>query len=155
MERKPHVVRRAAALAILAPICTMLAGCGPDVPFPLEPVTGKVTYLDGTLIPADEIRVRFEPQGLEAVGAASPRAAQGMVDVADGSFSELTTWDASDGVIVGKHKVVVLALKYGSHGVGEPTDAVPSSYGDPKTTPLEVEVTAGGDNHFELEVRKP
>jgi hypothetical protein len=78
-----------------------------------------------------------------------------MVATGDGSFEELTTWATGDGAIVGRHKVVVLALKYGSHGVGEPTAAVPREYGDPRTTPLAVEVTAGGKNHFELTVQKP
>jgi len=74
--------------------------------------------------------------------------------VADGTFSGLTTQEHHDGAIVGKHKVVVRALKTGPAGVGEPSGAVPARYTQAGTTPLEVEVTSG-NRYFELMIPKP
>ena len=56
--------------------------------------------------------------------------------------------------MVGHHKVVVIALKLGERGVGEPTDAVPARYRRAQSTPLEVDVTDGGENYFELDIKK-
>jgi hypothetical protein len=41
------------------------AGCGTsEMPFDIVPVHGKVTYDDGSLIPADSILVAFNPRRL-------------------------------------------------------------------------------------------
>ena len=113
-----------------------------------------MTYADGSLIQADEIRIAFEPQGIEAVAKDAARASQGLVNVADGTFSDLTMIKPSDGAVVGHHKVVVIALKKGKRGVGEPTNAVPARYRSARSTPLEVDVTDGGENYFELKIDK-
>ncbi|MBN1854487.1 MAG: hypothetical protein JW829_17275 [Pirellulales bacterium] len=133
---------------------SFLHGCGSGSPFQMEPVSGKVTYVDGSLIQADEIRIVFEPQGVEAVGKNAARASQGLVHMADGTFSNLTMIKPGDGAVVGHHKVVVLALKQDARGVGEPTNAVPARYHTARSTPLEVDVTSGGENHFELKIEK-
>jgi hypothetical protein len=39
-----------------------LAGCGGSQPFSTVPVSGKVMYEDGSLIPAPQIQVMFVPQ---------------------------------------------------------------------------------------------
>jgi hypothetical protein len=139
-------------LAVL--LAVSLAGCGGGAPFKIVPVSGKVTYSDGSLIPADRIVVTFVPQGVQASGKDAAAAARGEVNVADGTFAGLTTQKHLDGAIVGKHKVLVQALKTGVAGVGEPTAAVPAKYAKAATTPLEVEVPPGGKKNIELLIDK-
>ncbi len=144
---------RLPAALLLAAAC--LAGCGGGAPFKIAPVSGKVTYADGTLIQADQVRVQFVPQGVQASGAEAAAAASGEVNVSDGTFAGLTTEKHHDGAIVGKHKVLVQAFKMGPAGVGEPIAAVPAKYAKAATTPLEVEVPSGGKDDFKLEIEKP
>ena len=131
----------------------LLSGCGGGDPFKIVPVSGKVAFKDGSLIKADQIVVTFLPQEAKGVGKNAPLAAQGNVNVADGTFAGLTTHRHLDGAIVGKHKVTVQALKMGPGGVGLPTDAVPLRYTRPETTPLTCEVTGSG-NTITLEIDK-
>lgn len=138
---------------LLAMICTML-GCGSSAPFPIEPVSGKVTYTDGTLIRANRIVVQFIPQGVDAVGKDKAAAAMGDVNVADGTFAGLTTKNHNDGAIVGKHKVTVQAFRTGAGGIDEPIATVSAVYAKAKTTPLEEEVTTS-TNYFEIKIEKP
>jgi hypothetical protein len=139
-------------LAMLA--CIIVAGCGSGAPFELAQVDGTVTYEDGSLIQADQLLVKFFPQGIAIKGKDAPRAAETYAEVSDGSFRKLTTWNYADGVMVGHHKVVVISMKVGSHGVGEPTKAVAAIYNQIESTPLDVEVTSGS-NHFDLKIKKP
>ncbi len=143
---------RPSMLAMLA--CIVVAGCGSGAPFELAQVEGTVTYEDGSLIQADQVLVKFLPQGIAIKGKDAPRAAETYAEVSDGSFKKLTTWKYADGVMVGHHKVVVISMKVGSHGVGEPTKAVPAIYNQVKSTPLDVDVTSGS-NLFELKIKKP
>jgi hypothetical protein len=136
---------------VLGAICA-LAGCG-GAPFTIEPVSGKVTYKDGSLIRADRIVVTLVPQGVKAAGKDVAAAARGDVNVLDGTFAGLTTQKHHDGAIVGKHKVLVQAFKTGPAGVGEPIAAVPAIYAKAATTPLEEEVTTG-TNYFEITIEK-
>ena len=141
-------------LALVGLLSLALVGCGSKFPFPLAPVEGKITYTDGSLIEADQIVLKFIPQGIAAKGKAAPQAAQTRVDVADGSFRDFTTWKYADGVMVGKHKVVAISSRIGSHGMDEPTGAIPERYHELDTTPLDVEVSAGGDDNLLLEIEK-
>ena len=140
------------ALALLLTVA--LVGCGAKDPFTLAPVEGKVTYTDGSLIKADQIVLKFIPQGISSQGKVAPQAAQTRVDVADGSFRDFTTLKYADGVMVGKHKVVAISLRSGALGIEEPTGAIPKDYHELETTPLEVEVSADGDHNLLLEIEK-
>lgn len=132
----------------------MLGGCGAKTPFPLEPVRGTVKYDDGSPIEADQIRIVFNPIDTAARDKVAPRSAAAYADVASGGFDGFTTWKNHDGVLVGRHKVTVIALRLDQRGTTEPTDAIPSRYHRAETTPLEVEVIGGGDNDFNLEIIK-
>jgi hypothetical protein len=125
-------------------------GCGSDVPYELVPVSGQVTYKDGTPIPAERIDVLFNPQVEPIDSRTHPRQGAALVEGSDGTFSEATTWSYGDGVIAGRSKVTIFA--YGPNE--EPLPVVPPKYANTATTPLEVEV-GGSSNHFELTVEKP
>jgi len=139
---------------VLLVLFVLVMGCGRGAPFKFVPVHGKVTYRDGSLIQADRIVVTFTPQGQTAVGKDSAPSATGEVNPADGTFNGLTSQTHLDGVVPGKHKVAVIALKKGPGGIEEPIRGWPAKYMKPSTTPLEVEVTSGGKNYFELQIDK-
>jgi hypothetical protein len=123
------------------------------VPFDFVPVHGKVTYEDGSLIPADSILVTFNPILSETKGKMVPPGGQTNINVQDGTFSAVSSHRANDGVAVGRHKVVVVALKKGANGSTVPTAAVPAAYRSANSTPLEVDVESS-DQFLDLKVRK-
>jgi len=126
-----------------------VSGCGSGEPFELIPVSGKVTYDDGSLIPAQRLVVTFIPQ-VKAVDAKThPRPGQTDVNVADGTFSYMTTHKAADGATAGPNKVLVVAYDDREN----PTGAVPSIYASPETTPLAVDVSSSS-REFQLQVKK-
>jgi len=123
-------------------------GCGYQPPFKTVPVSGKVSYTDGTPIQEHELYVKFVPQ-VEPNG--KDHARQGIATVKpDGTFSDMTTWKVGDGATVGKQKVLVTATGKEMH----PSAAVPPIYSDPATTPLTCEVTPGC-GPFDFKVEKP
>jgi len=124
---------------------TLTAGCGSGEPFSTVRVTGKVTFRDGSLIKADRIVITFIPQGESASNKAVPGGAHGEVNVADGTFGDLTTHKPRDGVVRGRHKVVVQPLKKGPGGMDMPAKVIPVRYTQPDKTPLDVEIKKGGE----------
>ena len=125
-------------LVLVGVLLAGATGCG-GVPYKTVPVSGKITYDDGSPIKAAHIELIFWPQ-VQAIDAKTkPRQGAAEVDPADGSFSVVSTWQYGDGAIVGKHKVCVFA----KDEKGNFLRAVPQIYRDPKTTPLEVEVSKG------------
>ena len=123
-------------------------GCGPSGPT-TAPVSGTVTYKGQ---PVAGAHVSFIPSD------ASSRAAEGLTD-SQGHFT-LGTFSASDGAILGKYKVGVIAhgparpAKPGE-GSGMPGETVPgppiipAKYFSPETSGLTHEVKSGR-NHVEL-----
>ena len=69
-----------------------LTGCGSSGPFQFVKATGKVTYEDGTKIPAHDLKLTFSPENPPIVNAKTV-APQGHADVtsADGSFDTITS----------------------------------------------------------------
>ena len=141
---KPSTIHgpRAAILCLL-----MLAGCGSRDPFSYVQVSGKVTYEDGSLIPADPLVLTFYPQSAPLDEKTHPRIGTALVDKTTGTFSSATSHKADDGLVRGKHKVTLTS----------PADPlvpaiVSAEYTDPATTPLEVDTAV---LPFELKVRKP
>jgi hypothetical protein len=83
----------------------LLVGCGSDSPFSYIRTSGQIAYEDGTPIPGG-IRLIFVAQDTQAVGNAHPR--RGMANVgADGKFDCVTSYKYGDGLVPGKHKVVI------------------------------------------------
>jgi hypothetical protein len=128
---------------LLAPI-----GCSRSAPFEVVPVSGKVTYADGSPIPATEVRLAFIPQDVASSGGAHPPMAEGVAQ-ADGTFRELTTYRFGDGAIVGQHRVTVVALD----PLERPLDVVAVRYRSEETTPLTADVRRG-NKHFEFVVER-
>lgn len=127
-------------------LCTF--GCGPSQPFELVKVAGSVKYDDGSLIPADSITLKFEPQVAAVDSKTHPRKGYCMVNVTDGTFDTATTHKYGDGLVAGRHKVLVVAIA----NDGRITEVVPDEYRDPATTPVEVDTA---ESPFEIRVKKP
>ena len=134
---------------IAAACCGMLllAGCE-QPPYKTVPVSGKVTYDDGTPIPAQRVRVQFVP--LVAPVNAKQYPHPGNAELSpDGTFANVTTWKYADGVIPGPQKVIIQPLDNKEHL----TAAVDPDYTTNKS-PLTLEVTAGMPP-VDLKVPKP
>ena len=133
---------------ILALTLVALGGCGSSDPFDYVQVRGKVTYDDGSTIPAQFIRVTFVPQTPPADVKTHPRPGVAEVDVATGSFDVVTSHDFGDGVVRGAHKVTIVSLDQQLNA----TPSVPAIYGDVNTTPITVDAA---ESPYHFQVRKP
>jgi hypothetical protein len=127
-----------------------VAGCGGD-PYQVVPVSGRVTYTDGSLIPGDQIQVRFVPEMSVSGDSARVPSATGDVSPQDGRFEGLTTHKYLDGAVPGPHRVTLVAMKAGADGAPAPSKAVPEKYQSPQTTPLRWEVVRGKPAEFKIE----
>lgn len=125
-----------------------LSGCGPSEPFSMVPVSGKVTYEDGSLIEAERISVTFVSQTPPLDKKTFPRPAQASVNVADGTFDSVLHPSGADGIVAGKHKIKIQA--FGPNDV--PSPAVPEEYTDPATTPILVD---SSESPFHFKIKKP
>ncbi len=126
----------------------LLAGCGEKDPFSYQKVSGKVTYEDGSLIPVPAIQLTFSPLAKSDDPRKYPPAGIAEVNVATGEFSSVTSHLPGDGILRGKHKVMLETP--GNEPL--PENLVPPEYFDFARTPLEVD-TANWSG--ELKVRKP
>ena len=103
---------------------------------------------DGSLIPAERITVAFYPQVDRIDAKTHPRPGKAEVNVADGTFNQVTSHEHGDGVVLGKQKVTIAALD----SQGRVTTAIPLLYAHPKRTPLEVD---SADSPYLFEIKKP
>lgn len=126
----------------------LLSGCGGE-PFSMVKASGKITYEDGTLLPAKDnfVRLTFFPQTPPLDEKTHPRPGSADVHLEDGTFDFVTSHKYRDGLTVGKHKVVI-STTY----MHEVPKGVPPEYNDPNKTPLEVDTA---QQPFMLKVRKP
>jgi hypothetical protein len=124
-----------------------LAGCGGGDPFQHASISGKITYEDGSPIVVDPLILRFVPQTAPIAAKTHPRPGTATVSK-DGTFSSATTYKFNDGLVKGKHKVILV----GANGAPIPPSIVPPEYCDPIKTPLEVDTA---QLPFDLKVRKP
>ncbi len=140
---KPWIYYRTTHAAIIVAgliSCCLCIGCGDGRP-PRMPVSGTVSY-QGKLL--EGARITFFPQGA--------RPATGKTD-AEGRF-ELTTFGLNDGAVEGNYRVTVAKTKLTNPA--DPYSAsvhlLPEQYATATSSPLAVEVTAQGDNHFSLDL---
>jgi hypothetical protein len=125
-----------------------LAGCASENPFEQVKVSGTLTYDDGTLIPASMIILKFEPLAAPLDTKTHPPSGMSYVNVSDGTFDVVTSHKYADGLVRGKHRVLVSATT----DAGSSTKLVPDEYLDSGRTPLVVDTS---ESPFELLVRKP
>jgi hypothetical protein len=76
-----------AAATCIAVACAV--GCSGGNPYDLVDVSGKVTYEDGSLIPADSIMLKFDPEAAPIDEKTHPRKGFALVNVGDGTFDTL------------------------------------------------------------------
>ena len=130
---------------LLLPI-VMATGCGSNSPFDYVKVSGKVLYDDGTPVPfSGETRIMFGSFAPPADGDAHPRPAVAYLK-ADGTFESVTSYKYGDGLVRGKHKV----LLSGADAGGKPL--FPIEYADINTTPAEIDTA---DSPLEIKIPKP
>lgn len=132
----------------LAAALVAAAGCSDGNPYDLVSVSGTVTYDDGSLIPADSIILKFEPQAAALDAKTHPRKGFAKVDVASGSFDVATTHKHGDGLVAGKHKVLIFTTT----SDGKQTPLIPREYLNPATTPIEIDTA---NQPLEIKVHKP
>jgi hypothetical protein len=123
--------------------CFAICGCGSSGPYDYVPVNGIVTYEDGSPI-AGECRLLFIALDAPTVAGAVPRAAQANVD-SSGRFDCVTSYKYGDGLIPGRHKVVIE-----SSGVRNGRQVFPASCLSADTTPLMVDT-----ENLPLEIKVP
>ena len=133
------------AAGLLPLLSIVFAGCGSGDPFEYVQVSGRVSYKDGTLIPAAKLRVTFIPQMQALDGRTHPRAGTAYANVADGSFDNFTSHLPGDGVVPGKHRVLIVALDENE----ALNPLVPREYSSGSQTPLIVD-TADTPFHFQI-----
>jgi len=147
---RTHPVSAAAIVVSVAGLCLLLlAGCsGNGDPYSYVKVSGKLSYDDGTLIPASAVELSFIPITAAAVGKMHPKVGFCFIDPKTGEFHNVTTHTPHDGVVRGKHKVQIT----GPDHVPLSASLVPAEYADFTKTPLEVDT-----DHlpFEIKVPKP
>jgi hypothetical protein len=126
---------------------TAAGGCHRE-PFAYVPVSGKVTYEDGSLIPADRFRVVFRSETPPVDTRTNPPAGIAEVDVKTGVFAGAYTHRYPDGIIRGWHHVILQPMRH------DKVDAslVPPEYLDVKTTPLRVN---SDQSPFDFKIPKP
>ncbi len=134
-------------LALLS-LVVLLAGCGSGDPFSYIPVSGKVTYDDGSLIQYEGVKLTFIPQTAPLTPNTFPRPGIATLDPATGEFHEVTSHTFNDGLVQGKHKVTLSTVSRSPL----PPSVVPREYADPEKTPLLVDTA---EQPFDLKVRKP
>jgi hypothetical protein len=148
LVRMVTTVRRGLGACVAVAAAAGAIGCSGGNPYELVDVAGTLKYEDGSLIPADSIMIKFSPQAAPVDQKTHPRPGIALVDVSDGTFAFATTHKHADGIVAGKHKVLVVA--YGKDGKG--TDVVPREYEHPATTPVEIDAS---ESPFEIKVQKP
>ena len=124
------------------------AGCSGGNAYELVQVSGTVTYEDGSLIPANSIMLKFDPQAGPVDAKTHARKGFAQVNVSDGTFAYATTHKHADGLVAGKHKVLVVA--YAKDGAA--ANVVPNEYRRPDTTPVEIDTE---NLPLVIKVRKP
>ncbi len=148
VQRRTRRDRTRLAGWLLAAVGACAAGCSGASPYDLVEATGSVKYEDGSLIPAESIVIKFEPLAAALDAKTHPRKSYGTVNVADGTFDTVTTHKYGDGVVVGRHKVLIIPTTTD----GKITNLIPNEYRNVDTTPIEVDTD---QQPMEIRVKKP
>jgi hypothetical protein len=129
-----------------------VSGCGSGDPYSYVPASGKITYEDGTPIQAPQVSLTFIAIDPPTSGDEKIHARPGNVspDPKTGEFADITTHKPFDGLLPGKHKVIVNPRDE----MGRPLQGVvPPEYSDVNKTPIVVDTTK--PETFQIKVKKP
>lgn len=134
------IVRAGLFLLVTAVCC----GCSESVAKTAQ-VRGKVLF-KGIAVPNGTVNFIPENGGTSATGEIQP----------DGSF-KLTTFRSGDGAILGKHKIVIVAMQDNKDTLPEarsplPPPIVPIKYTSPATSTL-FETVEDKENNFTLDLK--
>ena len=132
----PILCGAAASVAVSALLGSYLTGSAE--PFRYRPVSGQVTYADGTILPAEGLQIVFYPQNVATDVRNRARAGRAVVDGRTGMFSSVTSRKAKDGLLRGRHKVTLHLPEAASEQLGQVFDP---EYSDVSRTPLSIDVT--------------
>lgn len=135
--------RRLVILALLG----LVVGCGDSGPFEYIPVTGTITYEDGSVVPAKSWRVIFTALDHNDPKV-RPRPATAGVDPATGKFDTVTSYKYGDGLVPGRHRVALAALD----ASGKEMQLFPKEYSNVRESPLIVDTA---NLPLEIKVPKP
>jgi hypothetical protein len=142
--------------ACISPWIALLAGCGSGEPFSYVPAKGTVTYEDGTIIPAPRLRITFVSINPPTAGDEKIFAPKGKADVnngdgknTDGHFEDVTSHKFGDGLLAGKHKVLIVPIDANQRPL---EGVVPPEYREVDKTPLVVDTA---EQPFVIKVKKP
>lgn len=135
--------RRLAAFCLLV-VTSSVLGCGDTNPFRMEKVTGRVVYEDGSVIPVDSIAIRFDSLTPPLDAKTHPRPGFAFTNP-DGTFQQVTSHKANDGIVRGKHRVS-LAVADGEQA------PIPEVYRSPQTTPVEID---SANSPLEIRIARP
>ena len=134
-------------VAMTLSILCVATGCsGASNPYGTVPASGQITFSDGSLIPAARIDVQFISQEPPVDAKTHPRPGVALVEPADGTFV-VSTYNFNDGVIQGRHKVIVSAYDEQRR----PLKSISRDYTSVETTPLEIDTA---DGNFDLKIEK-
>jgi hypothetical protein len=122
----PRAIPWTIAIAIV-----LIAGCSQE-PFAMVPVSGAITFEDGSLIQAERIVVCFVPQVDPVDAKTHPLSGRAEVDIKTGAFTQATSHKYGDGLVRGTHKVYLEV--YPKAGIAPPP--IPREYSTVKDTPL-------------------
>jgi hypothetical protein len=132
-------------LFMLLVVILTASGCGSGGPFDYVPVSGRVTYDDGSPLPGS-FRLIFVAQNPPKVEGATPRPARANVND-QGEFDCVTSHKYGDGLIPGKHKVALqIAREQGDKTV------IAREFTSSESTPLVIDTA---DSPLEIKVPKP
>ncbi len=128
-------------------VLVIILGCHHE-PYSCVKVSGKVTFEDGSLIPADRIHLVFLSQVPPIDQKTPPKAGTAEADGKTGTFNLATTFAYGDGIIAGEHKVLIQCYRNGQLA----HDLVADEYSTASKTPLRVQSSQAP---FDLKVPKP
>lgn len=125
----------------------LAAGCNDSQsPFKYVPVSGRITYEDGTPLGKANMRLQFVSLDQSNIAESHPRPGMTTVDP-EGRFDNATSYKFGDGLVPGKHAVAILDAEDAAGKL-----LVPQEYTNAKSSPLVVDTN---DLPFDIKVPKP
>jgi hypothetical protein len=118
-------------------VLPLLAGCGRSDRPRLAPVAGTVDYQGK---PLAQGWILFVPE----------HGHSALARIVAGRIVEASTFDANDGVPVGRHRVQIASYAHEPRGMELVPWVIPQRYGDVKTSGLTAEIMAGAKNHLQF-----